>query len=731
MKRYLLCAFILIFTISFAQKVKYKDVFEIIMKGDKVAAFPLLKTVLKTDSSNASANLQLGIIFHERAITSDPLKQTEAAIGLGDSALYYLKRANRLINEKEIRKNDDYYVKYSKSTKDTTKKVKDNDTIVKRVKNHITKMTTELSLRKTALQKISNAFKRGTENYIKALIIYQKLNETYATQKELCLLATDEEIAKLRQLAQAFDSTLAYFQLYKKGIKEYPIPPYNQSFDVISVETYRIDGLVKSDFLANKVLLWNFSEWAKTQILFIDTDIKKIKRDAVMYDTKYNKLLEQIQAGNVNPDSVTASRLDNRFERLLNKYDFNSLALNWLTYKQNKNEFAAFTLNRLNSVENTSTAQLEAKASYYSDMVHKVNVCDSALTKMTKLNLNREYPKYKFLLAANYPDTTVVKNYFFNERQFVNFSQKEYNNRYMQMMYNYLQKYNDTLAYISYNNQQVPFFKSYTYSHSEFKTMTIKEDKKGNVYLGGYKGAQAFIAKMNEFRQIMWLKLIPAKLAGSLEMISAIDASENVCVAILNGKAGNFVKNVIVKFDATGNETYSKPVEPTGICRGLVYDEVNDNCILVSKGSSIQDYSEGDENTEIFCADNTGNIKWRHKITLNGSIVDLNRVFEGYLVVANYANASTIANTIQSKAGTSLNKSNILLLKITTQGEIRAMETIASATPLYAVGCIKVSSSAINIVGINGDFLPGWVYRKDGLFPNKILKVVNSNLEFR
>jgi len=74
----LIVAFLLLqVTFSIAQKVKYKDLIELLNAKQYEMAEPFLKRYLKETTDNASAYLYMGIIYQEKSLKNDILKQTE------------------------------------------------------------------------------------------------------------------------------------------------------------------------------------------------------------------------------------------------------------------------------------------------------------------------------------------------------------------------------------------------------------------------------------------------------------------------------------------------------------------------------------------------------------------------------------------------------------------------------------------------------------------------------
>jgi hypothetical protein len=712
---------------TFAQKVKYKDVFQMITTGQKEAAFPYLKLLLKSDTSLPSVNLQTGLILYEKAKSFDVLKSNEAALQFCDSAAFYLARAKRLINEKEIRKNDEYYLDY----KNLPKPIDNRDSILKRVQNDIERKRKDIIFYKANIKRIFSFFNKSIENYNTAAQLYRAINYRYVTAKEMCLLSDEKLLDELRKIAQTFDSSVTYINAYKKAIKEFPIAGYNQNYTVTPIETYRIDGLTKTDFISANISLWNYSEWAKAMTTQINSDIKKIREQILFYDQRYNKTFDRIQAKTISPDTVLAIKPDMKLYKLLSKYDYNSLAIKILDYKQSKLEFMGNGMSKLNAIENTNRGNVEAKAAFMYGINRQIATSDTALQKLSAVNISKNAPKYTAYISKSFADTVGLRTFIKNEKAFIDQSKKDGFFHYELLMYNQLQKYNDTISYIPFTTYQIPIFQSFEYSRSTVRTTFVKEDKKGNTFITGTLSTGGnFIAKMNSSRQIEWLKVIAQKVPGSTEFPTAIETIDEGCAVVVNSKTGTVIKNTIVKFDKTGLETMSKPMNGNAVARQMIYDEINDGYLIVFKGHNPSDYTDAEEPLYIISFDAAGMPKWTQNFNLYGSVAEFSKIFEGYLFLCNFTQMTTGGSKLESRAGTAFSKSNILMLKLSPSGEVKSYETISSATPVYTIGSVKVSSSNINILGFNGDFIPGYIYQFQDTRLTKLHKVVNSNLEF-
>lgn len=100
-------------TAGLAQKVKYKDIYPYLKAKNYKLGIPKLKSYLADieNQSEGNPNYQMGIWLHEKFTNLD---EANAAMltQVGDSAIAYLSRAKNLIDDKEVKKQKDYYQEF-------------------------------------------------------------------------------------------------------------------------------------------------------------------------------------------------------------------------------------------------------------------------------------------------------------------------------------------------------------------------------------------------------------------------------------------------------------------------------------------------------------------------------------------------------------------------------------------------------------------------------------------
>ncbi|MEQ8904612.1 hypothetical protein [Ekhidna sp.] len=112
-KSIILIALTFISTVCLAQKLKYKDIYPYLEAKNYKQGIPKLKAYLTDieNQSEANPNYQMGIWLHERFNNLDG-SNSAMLVQVGDSAIVFLTKAKSLIDDKEVKKQKDYYQEF-------------------------------------------------------------------------------------------------------------------------------------------------------------------------------------------------------------------------------------------------------------------------------------------------------------------------------------------------------------------------------------------------------------------------------------------------------------------------------------------------------------------------------------------------------------------------------------------------------------------------------------------
>ena len=192
---------------AFGQKVKYKDIFALLSTKQYEQAEPFLKRYLVENDDNPNAFLYRGIIFQEKSAKSDILKQTPLALAHIDSAIIFFDKAFKSIDEREVRKNKEYYQAYNRRDLRTGEfGVKLSD-----IQFDIEKRISGLKERSDKVKITKHYFSLADTLYKSSNALFNVVQKKYPSERQLYLRADETTVRDLKALSARFESCVTAF----------------------------------------------------------------------------------------------------------------------------------------------------------------------------------------------------------------------------------------------------------------------------------------------------------------------------------------------------------------------------------------------------------------------------------------------------------------------------------------------------------------------------------------
>jgi len=452
--------FSLIFSAAHGQKVKYKDIFGLLSTKQYEAAEPFLKGYLKETTDNPNAYLYMGIVYHEKALKDDVLKQTKRTINLMDSAIIFYDKAYKTVTEKEIKRNSEYYQAYNRRDLRTGEfGVKLSD-----IQFDIEKKMEGLRERIDRIKMVKHYFALADSLYRKSNALYKSLHATYPGEREFYLRCDENLIKTLNTLSIRFDSCLKAFDNYKSSSSTIGKTGYNQTLSLSEIVDFNKDGLSEANFYQEDLKVWDYKKFADKSRLAMEKEIIPMREHLVTYDIEINKLREKLTNDSVSVKSDLHSLIDKLLMDQLKKYDTEPLPMEVFTLKIADLEYRS-TL--LENKAKKDSVDVHVRLTMLNREIKHLNKLDSTAAKLLSDDLDKRALDYQYFVKNTYSTTAVLKSYVKGL--------KDYAEREKKTKESELAKRTETLRWLVNEADSIPLFIGN--SRSKFKPLAVIAEK--------------------------------------------------------------------------------------------------------------------------------------------------------------------------------------------------------------------------------------------------------------
>ncbi len=502
----LLVVFILLFASSnsMAQKLKYKDIFELIEKKDYDTAIPQINAFLK-DSKNeehANAHLQKGLYFEQKIEQYHIIADSTALLQESDSAIFFLNKAKSLINDKELKKNSEYYQSFYR------RDLRTGDFGIK-----LSDVSLDLEKKIAALQDLSKYAKIicknleiADRNYKLSNEQYRQIATIYSSQNDFFLIATETEKDALQGMVERTDSIRTAIDAVRGAVSKLGRKGYSPEIQFMEIKKFGEDGMTKADFFQNDIVAWDYLAWAENAQQNIRIDVSRMRDNLNQTYDDLKAKFDLVKSGGGINEGELATSIDSNLKSQIRSVDENPLPEKLLNILINHTQFTFITNKKLN----TKLAD-ESDVNYQLSITKKVNTLIDDISTQTS-TLVEPYTtdgtkKYSNFIETNYGgEFGLIKYRKGLESQF----DKE------KMKWKELQSYwtekskwgvsedaADSIYLIARTDSSYTSMKL-----SKFYTLSITEDDSANIFAFGLEFTgdkdKGYLAKIGNDRLIKW-----------------------------------------------------------------------------------------------------------------------------------------------------------------------------------------------------------------------------------
>lgn len=396
--------FLLISSIGLAQKIKYKDVFTLLSTRQYEQAEPFLKKYIAENDDNPNAFLFMGIIYQEKTAKDDILKRTDDALAHMDSAIYFLEKAHKGIDDKELKKNKDYYVMYNRRDLRTGQfGVKLSD-----VHFDIESRRDNLKERIVKVKMVKHYFSQAENLYKQSNALYVAIHNSVPGLRELYLQSDENTIKQLTQLSVKFDSSAKAFEFYKSSISNLEKAGYSQSWNLTAIENFNRDGVELTDFYGSELKIWDYKRFSTEALKVMTTDIQSLRANLVRYDVEINKLRERLVTDSVSVKNDLTKLVDNLLGEKIRQFDPDPLPMDVLSLKVAEVEYQS-TIVEGKKFRDSDDVFVKL-AHTRNEMQHLLKV-DSLASKLLSRNIDAEAANYMHFVTNTYHSVDLLKGF--------------------------------------------------------------------------------------------------------------------------------------------------------------------------------------------------------------------------------------------------------------------------------------------------------------------------------
>jgi len=723
-KKIVILYLFLAFPLSYvtAQPTDYEDFYKIINSFSDEKVYSKLLFYQRQDPYFANTYAQLGFVINKLMLKTDPLKDYNQAINWAETGILYLALYKHYMHENESRSNKSFY------TNLPINKTEDRFTNLD-LTNYANYYTKQFESYRDSLKLVYGAIERSKEYYGKSISLYRDLNNRFNNQNDLWLQTDDKILGEIKKLKDYFDSTIINFNIYKEHCKTFELKDYNQKYTLKSIQTFRLDGLTNSNFLANEFQIWDFGTWTNEFLAVYNSDILPLRQETETINQWFSEN-EKLQIDRkVDLKNAPKPIFDEKYIFKLGKYDNNSLVRELMTYKNAKYKFLQKYNDPLNSPYDSIVDILSRKARFYNDLRVSKQLADSSLLVFEGAINQERVNRFSNFFTSSYGGKSGLIDYSKKQKEEL---EKILNISFINLkgFLRYQNDIYDKVSFFKYKNDSIPTYKVPFDFIGKYRTNDVSRISGKPSYISGFDisktNATQFVSFVDKSNKIKWYKQIDKPFAVSQDANSSVSSKVHSynggCIAIFTRQSNEMI-NTLVKLDSTGKELYRTPIAVATYPVFINCDDINQRVMIACKGISLKK-SEELEVATICQTDSVGVVKWKTALYVAGDIIDIIRTEGLFQVFLNYKSYG-ISGKLGSADPSGTNW-GVLIVNLDDKGEIKDVIPINQPYTYHVTNIIKLSGQSICLIGYKSK--PG---QTDGVLYYSIInssgKIIYSN----
>ncbi len=668
--------------------LKYKEVYQILKTKSKEEAYMSLQEFQHQNPQHANVYFQLGKITEYYSKLFDPMIYPSLVEYFTYETKNYLGLAKHYINDKEVRKNRNYYEKVK--ILDGAKKISLID-----VQHDIDQRISDNKKYAENVKLISFYFQRSTYFYKKCIQNFREINLSEPKIKDLYLMADDSLKSKLKYLKADFDSTLYYITEYQNALTNYPLKNYHPEYTLKPIETFRLEGLTNVSFLYNLFYIWDFGKWVNDFNKVVEKEIVPLRAKINTANNNLDIALKTTLKLASHSDSLQMYHPADALLNQISKYDFASPIVALFQYKKTKIDFLLTANNSLldKEIYNPEIPEL-ASVKKFNELVNQYAELNQKLKDIERLSSSKELEKYNNFIIKNFQNFQGFKNYLNkegveNEKLIQGISEN-----YKILIQRLDTRYFYQNKYIPFAKDSIPLFYNTSDSTAKFVAdcfVTWKNTQIVGGIINSEKSSQkfGFVAALYKGKTV-WTKSLKSGRKESIHT-QCVTLGDNIIYAI--GQTAE--KAYFVSYDVDGKATNLFEKGFSGKILHFSYDDIAQSFLLISQ-------SVTSDSLQIQRLGLVGEDLWETPLNIpfKGTFVNSTKFGNEYYVLVNAQGAYFLKdNQFEFRMG---NKWQPTILVFNNEGKAIKVKSLELGTNVIAQKIQKLNSALLDIIGYYG-----------------------------
>lgn len=400
---FLIASLFFIFSSATAQKIKYKDLLVLLNARQYDQAEPFLKKFLKENKDETSAYLFMGIIYQEKALKADPLKNTDAALTNIDSALINYAILVPRITEKELKRNGEEYQMYTRrDMRNGEFGIKLSDVLL-----DLEDRTKILNERKERIIALKKSFTDAEAQYKRANALFRYIQSKFSAEKEFYLRADEQVLSELTQLTAVFDSSQVSFKSYKATQQLLGKTPHNQVMNLQEIRDFKKDGASEVSFMNDDLKAWNYGEWAQNAQEAINKEVIPMREQMIAFDIEINKLRDKLRKDSTSVKKQLTALDTKTLFSTISKFDKSAMPIALFDMKIAELEYTSDLLSNktLRDTSNVAVRLVAVRSEFKT-----IKQLDSLTDNLMSRDFDKEMLDYKHFISNSYGTSAVLRS---------------------------------------------------------------------------------------------------------------------------------------------------------------------------------------------------------------------------------------------------------------------------------------------------------------------------------